>query len=1497
MMARNATVVVALVGLTLGSAVGTAHSSTAWRSTSLSSGWQVAGRAVTFDRRGEGSIIATEAVCEQSGEIGLEFQQNYGPWARLELRFRSAGDEQTYAAAVLEPEQRRICLVRKHEGRFVAVPEGAARVGPLPAGSHRLGYRFEGRSLVISLDGQDLLRADSKGLPTSGRIGLAAAFAHVRIEGPDIQTAPPGTPDDSDRVDEWRVLYGPTAWHAAPEAEGPAPGQSVTVFAAGADGAVVGDRECTHFAVELKGRFTEASSPYACFGLRPKVSADAGSYYVAEVRGNQSRLIFTRVTAGQRDMEVTRDLPLPPIELNRWYTLRCVFQGDRVTVEVDGERHVDLVDPRPLEKGRTAVSASYATVQVAGLRHEPVDSDYRFPTSEPPAKPYDPGPALPATSADGDEDDAYWYLPARGLRVAIHKATGTIGGLWRPSGAGRLADRVVEMYKLETRSDAVAADGYGDCVRRVVRRARRGLTVECTNPRLQGIVIEKTYRLDPRNGILAQTITFTNETDRPDLFLTYALRTVLAPAYREQAVYTGGSYLGPLVPAKSVRERTLTDAHKLPWTTGITNGRPSWVLAINDALGCNLATYRYRVNGQYVLPWNSIWTEDLLNLYHTPAGWEMGVCTLHLAPEEAASAEVDYTLGRGGRLSFYDDYRERHEVAAMYDRVGPRPTWLRDIKMPVPDTVARAVALTEDGVLVRLDSPFSLWGDPLARGADGELTQRAERVAELVRRSQEASPRVRAGLYTWAWTASEKSPIVRRHPEWFIARDKAGELRNAYPMAMSFLRCLAAPGCLQERLDWYHNLVRTYSEDLQYLDNDGTGVQIIDWEHLRVDQDYDWQRLHEGVLSAARAHTPQTATFFNNRVIPQGDISFAEYMPAEVQNEDWRRPADEMYPLKVFQKRDPERVVSLLYSRPDTEPSYTNYCVGLGLLPWYGSLAQLPFVNAAIETRRMEVMDADLRPDWQTDPSTPVEAYPLRQGAAACICFIGHDDTPRETDISFSAAAMGLLPGEPYTAWLFDLKDYREHQGRLTETDQRIAYQECNWADETVVAGRFLMAGDSLPQRCGHRLVARPRRLRMLMVTQAPALLWSLNGRRTNFWLPEMRGVRVGAASRPDADRLQFTCSSDADRAEIAIPIPRHHSVSELAIDGTKVSWTHELAGGAWVARVAVPQGRHLVSIGYSRRERVPQVHDVALRSPQSVRAGEVLPVDVSFRTEDRSPDDDALLRVLQGGIQIAGATSKHLGDGVARFELPVPGSARPGLYDLAFDIAGAPEGDVAGRVEVLPGSWRAPLLPGDAAAGMPAVKVSEVNRTVNGLRVLRAGTDTFDHRGGVQLAELDPETLRLRCGLRDDAESPWGYGFCGIEVRDAGAIAVEMSNTFAEFVGDGNELGDRYLDSFAGLMIDYHTAGGYTKRVALGLGALNAARPVVAPNWGKAAPPDECHAWSRTLVEKATDRLTLDLAQYAPPDWDGRAWFSVGVDTVSRGLQIEARLSAAEGR
>jgi hypothetical protein len=376
---------------------------------------------------------------------------------------------------------------------------------------------------------------------------------------------------------------------------------------------------------------------------------------------------------------------------------------------------------------------------------------------------------------------------------------------------------------------------------------------------------------------------------------------------------------------------------------------------------------------------------------------------------------------------------------------------------------------------------------------------------------------------------------------------------------------------------------------------------------------------------------------------------------------------------------------------------------------------------------------------------------------------------------------------------------------------------------------------------------------------------------------------------------VEVVCRCEAERAKVAVLVPQGRAVREVTVDGKVTPWAPESVGGAWLVRVGVAWGAHRITVAGAPVAETAEVRDVVVRSPQQVKAGDALTVRLSFAAGGWTEEQGAVLRAMQGGVLIASAAPERLGPASARFVVRVPGSARPGMYDLAFDVPGAAAGDVTARVEVVPGTWQTPVLPGDEPAGEPVVKVWDVGQTVRGTEVLRAGTASFDHRGGTQIAQADVDGLKVLCGVRDDSTSTWGYGFCGFEVRGVKALTVALSNTFAEMVQNGGELGDRYLDSFAGFMVDYHTPGGYTKRVALGLGVMNGARPVTAPGWGKAAKPDECIAWSRTLHEKSSDQLTVNLAEHAPPDWDGQAWFSVGVDTVTRGLQIEATVVGSE--
>ena len=221
--------------------------------------------------------------------------------------------------------------------------------------------------------------------------------------------------------------------------------------------------EWSHFAAQIKGRFLDASNPWACFGLRPKLGDR--SFYVFEVRGKQSRLSVWKQWQGGRDPTVAREVPLGRVEPGRWYTLRTELVGDRIRVDFDGRRVLELIDPRPIPSGRIAISASYGTVQLDDFREEEIPSSHLFAAQDKPAKPYDPGPILERPAATGPSDAAYWYLQRPGLRAAVHRRTGMLGGLWLGDGrpCARSSGARLSVPDAELR----------DSGRRICRRGRR----------------------------------------------------------------------------------------------------------------------------------------------------------------------------------------------------------------------------------------------------------------------------------------------------------------------------------------------------------------------------------------------------------------------------------------------------------------------------------------------------------------------------------------------------------------------------------------------------------------------------------------------------------------------------------------------------------------------------------------------------------------------------------------------------------------------------------------------------------------------------------------------------------------------------------------------------------------------------------------------------------------------------------------------------------------
>ena len=181
-------------------------------------------------------------------------------------------------------------------------------------------------------------------------------------------------------------------------------------------------------------------------------------------------------------------------------------------------------------------------------------------------------------------------------------------------------------------------------------------------------------------------------------------------------------------------------------------------------------------------------------------------------------------------------------------------------------------------------------------------------------------------------------------------------------------------------------------------------------------------------------------------------------------------------------------------------------------------------------------------------------------------------------------------------------------------------------------------------------------------------------------------------------------------------------------------------------------------------------------------------------------------------------------------------------------------------------------------------------------LHVIQHRLDTHPYQPGL-VARFGRANLSMDVGMGEETDTGWA--FAGFEAVGLNEIVVNVRTT-GEIVGRGE-------NSFAGLVVDYHTRHGYRKRVWHGLGAGSPDRYDLRPaDWVLDGPPLTLARTSRLgsefvdLSEAARrdqGRIELSLGRDAPSDWDGRIWFAAGVQDLPRGAGLAVRLAELGGR
>jgi len=218
------------------------------------------------------------------------------------------------------------------------------------------------------------------------------------------------------------------------------------------------------------------------------------------------------------------------------------------------------------------------------------------------------------------------------------------------------------------------------------------------------------------------------------------------------------------------------------------------------------------------------------------------------------------------------------------------------------------------------------------------------------------------------------------------------------------------------------------------------------------------------------------------------------------------------------------------------------------------------------------------------------------------------------------------------------------------------------------------------------------------------------------------------------------------------------------------------------------------------------------------------------------------------------------------------------------------------------------PLRPGGtpapAAPPVPSAAAADIGRLIPAFSWAQQV-----YRGAPEgSARVDPSALHLDVRMpRTDAGL--GYAFAGLETRGCRWLWLRTQfDRYEPWTGYGEMTDNR----FAGVVLDYHTPTGYSRRVWLHLPALrpehperrcerraptwhlDLARPrrVLEANWEQlhadlplGSPPQD-----GTGAVPAAQIIGLDLERWAPCDWDGRIWFGIGLQDAGS----QRRLSVA---
>lgn len=793
--------------------------------------------------------------------------------------------------------------------------------------------------------------------------------------------------------------------------------------------------------------------------------------------------------------------------------------------------------------------------------------------------------------ASGNRD---FPLTSRKLQARISRTTGQVLSLSEVGGSAFLSASE-DLYDLGGKSGTEAGD-------RVISQEteKGGLTFECDNREL-GLRLVKRYHLE--GNLLIKQVSYTRE--EPDK----ALLKVSSQSLFDPVVYAKGYYYTPVDDGYKVRTVPFLPSSDItvvaPWT--ISTGSLVFYSPQRKRV---FTHYRYRVNEDYC--YGEV--ENIKSEY-VPGGAITALGQGFIGAKTPLTLESRYVLLDGDPRAYHRHICSQPPCTDWKNR--PVPDWFKHVRMYFGDGYpgcgrglmenTEAVAkdlmsflklVPEDQYVMVCFNHWSTSGDYPYQGtfryylyspAEWSKSVPVEQLKEKIRYLKSLSPRIKVGGYFFYHPAAG-TPPYEQHKDWFL-QDETGALVSGG----DGIGQTAIPNFTGPYRDYILDQLKHAVTDLgfDWLHLDTAVAESVDWRTRTVVQSRELARLYDELSRFCTAHN---AAMVQNVAWTTSLWSHGGYLecqqPDRWEKRDWRILGVSGYANALYRTNRPGTWVNLVYG---CAGDYGIRNAFTGMRGWIRnamhywthiamSLARENVVDELLDTKLSPV---EVHPCWWSLETDKLEAMSLQSGSAHIIPVILHDSEAREESLSLASADLKFRPG-CYTFGM-DL--------RLSPPEPLDAFKPVPWRDDYVTLTQFA-THRALPARYTHRMRLEPRTNNYHVLTQTPAWVYSVSGRRTALLLPENRGVKISGILPVGASHFSLAVESSADTAQLLAYMPAEWTSADTRVNGVRTSSPTIRVLDQRCVLINVGRGRSEIVLAKSAPSAKPQ--ETAYANPQS---------------------------------------------------------------------------------------------------------------------------------------------------------------------------------------------------------------------------------------------------------------------------------------------------------